>query len=53
MGIEGRPLHSLDDLEQILEGGKERLLHLQFVRNDLSTLRNVTVRLGTPQTTSV
>ena len=53
MGIEGRALQSLDDLEQALEGGGERLLRLQFVRNDLTKLRNVTVRLGAPQASAV
>ena len=53
MGIEGQALRSLDDLEEALEGGRERLLHLQFVRGDPSKLRNVTVRLGVPQLTVV
>ena len=53
MGIEGRALQSLDDLKQALEGGGERLLHLQFVRGDLDKLRNVTVRLAAPQATAV
>jgi len=53
VGIEGRALNSLDDLEQALEGGGERLLRLQFVRDDPSRLRNVTVRLGASQATVV
>lgn len=48
-GIEGRPIKSLDDLEEALEGGGERLLHLQFIRGDPGKVRNVTVRLGAPQ----
>ena len=48
VGIEGRELRSLDDLEQALEGRGERLLHLQFVRGDPNKVRTVTVRLGIP-----
>jgi serine protease Do len=46
VGIEGKPLRSLDDLEQALEGDGERLLRLQFVRGDADKIRNVSVRLG-------
>ncbi len=45
-GIDGRPLGSLDDLEQALEGQNERLLRLQFFRDDPRKLRTATVRLG-------
>lgn len=48
-GIEGQALRSMDDLEQALEGSGERLLHLQFVRDDPGKLRTVTVRLGASQ----
>jgi serine protease Do len=53
IGIDGQPLHSLDDLEQALEGEGERLLRLQFVRGDPEKIRNVTVRLGAPIVTMV
>jgi serine protease Do len=46
IGIEGKPLRSLDDLEQALEGPGERLLRLQFVRGDPEKQRHVTVQLG-------
>jgi serine protease Do len=49
VGIEGQAIHSIDDLEQALEGSGERLLHLQFIRGDPGRIRNVTVRLGAPQ----
>jgi len=49
VGIDGKPFRSLDDLEQALEGGGERVLRLQFVRGDPNKLRAVAVRLGTPQ----
>jgi S1-C subfamily serine protease len=53
VGIEGRALRSLDDLEHALEGGEERLLHLQFIRDDPGKLRSVTVRLRVSQLTAV
>ena len=53
MGIGGRAFHSLDDLEQALEGGRERLLRLQFIREDPGRLRTAAVRLGAPQATTV
>jgi len=46
IGINGQPLRSLDDLEQVLEGPGERLLRLEFVRGDPEKLRHVTVQLG-------
>jgi serine protease Do len=49
IGIEGRAIQALDDLEQALEGHGERLLHLQFIRGDPGKIRNVTVRLGASQ----
>ena len=49
IGIEGKELHSLDDLEQALEGDGERLLRLQFIRGDPDKIRNVAVRLGVLQ----
>lgn len=53
IGIEGQALHSLDDLEQALEGGGERLLRLQFIRGDPGKIRNVAVRLGVSQAARV
>lgn len=49
VGIEGRALRSLDDLEEGLEGRGERVLRLQFVRDNPNTLRAVAVRVGIPQ----
>lgn len=49
VGIEGRALRSLDDLQGALEGRGERVLRLQFVRDNPNTLRAVAVRLGVPQ----
>ncbi|PYV15430.1 MAG: hypothetical protein DMG21_15105 [Acidobacteria bacterium] len=47
VGIEGRTLGSLDDLEQALEGSRsvERLLHVQFVRDDPRKIRTAALRL--------
>jgi len=53
IGIEGQDFHSLDDLEQALEGVGERLLRLQFVRGDPDKIRNVAVRLGVSQAAMV
>lgn len=53
VGIEGRELQSLDDLEQALQGGSERLLRLQFFRDDVRKLRSVAVRLGASRVTFV
>ena len=53
IGIEGKALRSLDDLEQALEGSGERLLRLQFIRGDPDKTRNVTVRLGVVQAAMV
>ncbi len=52
IGIEGRALGSLDDLEQALEGGGERLLRLQFVRDDPYKVRTVALRLGVSRVTA-
>ncbi len=49
VGIEGRALGSLDDLEEALEGSGERVVKLQFIRDDPSKLRSVAVKLGAPQ----
>jgi serine protease Do len=48
IGIEGRKLDSLDDLEAALEGRRsaERLLRLQFLRDDPRKVRTVVLRLG-------
>jgi serine protease Do len=53
VGIEGKALSSLDDLEQALAGSGERLLRLQFIRGDPNKIRNVTVRLGVLQAAMV
>ena len=45
VGIEGQALRSLDDLEQAVEGGGDRLLRLEFVRDDPNKVRSVAVRL--------
>jgi serine protease Do len=52
VGMEGRTLGSLDDFEQALEGGEERLLRLQFVRDDPGRVRTVALRLGASRSTA-
>lgn len=46
IGANGRPLGSLEDLEQVLEGTSERVVRLQFIRGDRTKVRTVAVRLG-------
>jgi serine protease Do len=46
VGSGGRPLGSLDDLEDALQAPSESVLRLQFVRADLSKIRTVAVRLA-------
>ena len=46
VGIGGRPLGSLDDLEEALQAPSESVLSLQFVRADLNKVRTVAVRLA-------
>ena len=46
VGIGGRPLGSLDDLEEALQAPSERVLRLQFVRADPNKIRTVAVRLA-------
>jgi serine protease Do len=52
IGIEGRPLGSLDDLEGALEGRGERVLHLQFIRGDPAKVRTAHLLLGVPTVTA-
>ena len=52
VGIDGRFLQSLDDLERALEGGEERVVRLQFVRGSTSQVRSAAVRLN-PQAVAV
>jgi serine protease Do len=51
VGIEGRKLKSIDDLEGALEGSRsaERLLHMQFIRDDPNKVRTAALRLWTSQ----
>jgi len=49
VGIEGRDLRSLDDLEGALEGNQERVLRVQFVRGDPNKIRSVAIRLHCPE----
>jgi serine protease Do len=49
VGIEGQALRSLDDLEQAVEGGEDRLLRLEFIRDDPNKVRTVAVRLNVSQ----
>jgi serine protease Do len=46
VGIGGRPLGSLDDLEEALQAPSKGVLRLQFVRADPNKIRTVAVRLA-------
>jgi serine protease Do len=50
IGVEGRSLDSIEDFERALEGVGERVVRLQFLRGDRTTLRMVAARLGLPST---
>ncbi len=51
-GIEGRAFGSLDDLEGALEGRGERVLHLQFIRDDPGKVRTANLLLGASRLTA-
>jgi serine protease Do len=51
-GIGGRKIGSLDDLEEALEGPGERVLHLQFIRDDPGKVRTAHVRVGVARLTA-
>ncbi len=46
IGIGGRAVQSVEDLERALEGHGERVVHLQFVRGERTTRRSASVLLG-------
>jgi serine protease Do len=54
VGIEGRRLRSVDELEQALEEGRsgEKVLRLQFVRADPGKIRTAAVLLGASRPTA-
>lgn len=48
IGVNGRPLDSMEDFETALDGTGERVLRLQFLRGDRANIRTVAARLTTP-----
>jgi len=46
VAIGGKSVQSVEDLECAIEGRGERVVHLQFVRGDRTTLRSASVLLG-------
>lgn len=46
VGVNGRTIDSLEDLERVLEGTGERVVRVQFLRGDRSNIRTVAIRLG-------
>jgi serine protease Do len=46
VGVEGQSIRTLNDFEKVFDGAGERLVRLQFLRGDRTTIRTVAVRLG-------
>jgi serine protease Do len=46
IGAEDHAFDSIDDLERVLEGGGERVVHIQFLRGDRANIRSVAVPIG-------
>lgn len=46
VGVNGRTIDSLEDVERVLEGMGERVVRVQFLRGDRSNIRTVAIRLG-------
>jgi S1-C subfamily serine protease len=46
LGTEEKPFQSIDDLARAMDGQGLRLLRLEFLRDDYSRVRCVTVQLG-------
>jgi serine protease Do len=46
IGIDGRTVQSIEDLERALEGKGERVVHMQFVRGERTSRRTASVLLG-------
>jgi serine protease Do len=45
-GVNGCTLHSIEDLERVLEGNGARVVRLQFLRGNRANVRTVAVRVG-------
>jgi serine protease Do len=48
IGVESKPLDSIEDFERALSGVTERVVRLQFLRGDRTNIRTVAARLGIP-----
>lgn len=46
IGVNGRTIDSLEDVEGVLEGTGERVVRVQFLRGHRSNIRTVAIRLG-------
>jgi hypothetical protein len=44
--VGGRPFRAVDDLHEALDAGS--VIHLQFLRGDRATTREVSIRLARP-----
>jgi serine protease Do len=48
LGSEEKPFHALEDMELALRGVRPRILRLEFLRGDYTTVRRVAVQLEDP-----
>jgi serine protease Do len=48
LGNEGKPFRALEDLELALRGARPRVLRIEFLRGDYTTVRRVAVQLEDP-----
>jgi hypothetical protein len=46
IGAEGKELETMEDFERVLDGDGDRVIRLQFLRGDRTTIRTVAVRLS-------
>jgi serine protease Do len=46
IGANGSAFDSIDDLERVLEGSGERVVHIEFLRGERSNIRSVAVQIG-------
>lgn len=48
LGTEEKSFTEIEDLARVLQGGRPRVLRVEFLRGDYSRVRRVTVQLGNP-----
>jgi serine protease Do len=48
IGVDGKAAESIEDFERAMDGSKDGVIRLQFVRGDRTKVRTVAIRLGLP-----